>query len=76
MPNIINIRKKKTQSNLSGSTGFILVRRKQPQLNTYQITYRFFENFMQCCMFISNRMYLLFFDKKCKIRENDLEENF
>ena len=25
---------------------------------------------------ISNRMYLLFFDKKCKIKENDLEENF
>lgn len=27
-------------------------------------------------MFISNRMYLLFFDKKCIIIENDLEENF
>lgn len=26
MPNITNIRKMKTQSNLSGSTGFILVR--------------------------------------------------
>ncbi len=26
MPNITNIRKRKTQSNLSGSTGFILVR--------------------------------------------------
>ena len=27
-------------------------------------------------MFTSNRMYLLFFDKKCIIKENDLEENF
>lgn len=32
MPNILNIRKRKTQSNLSGSPGFILVR--TPNLNS------------------------------------------